>query len=289
MRQRVQNLLAAGRSSSEVIVITKDGTKLPFYLTAMVMTLEGKTCLVVIGLDISERKKVEEELRQVNEQLRHLSAHLQDVREEERKGIALEIHDELGQQLTALKMDISWAMKKSAKGETIGEKLSAMNQLVDQTIVTVRRIASELRPSILDDLGLPEALDWQSSEFQKRYKIDASFHSSLNGLSIGSDIVTGLFRIYQESLTNVARHAEARSVLGTLQLLDDLLVLQISDDGKGFDTLTAGHKGTFGLIGIKERALMMNGKYSIVSSPEKGTVITVSVPMVPPLKNGFPV
>jgi PAS domain S-box-containing protein len=279
IRKRVDNLLAIGRTSSEMIAVTKDGRKIPFYLTNLVIQLEGKTCLMIIGFDISESKKVEEELQQANEQLRHLSAHLQDVREEERKGIAREIHDELGQQLTALKMDLSWVMKKCNKEERVFEKLSGMSQLVDQTIVTVRRISSELRPSLLDDLGLSEALDWQSAEFEKRYGIKTRFQCQLAEEKIDSGVVTGFFRIYQESLTNVARHANAKTVLASLRMVDDHLILQVTDDGKGFDTGTAGNKGTFGLVGIKERTLMMGGEYSIFSVRDQGTVITVSVPL----------
>jgi PAS domain S-box-containing protein len=279
MRQRVSNLLVNEKSSFEVIIVTKEGKRLPFFLTAMIMVLEEKPCLVVIGFDISERKAVEDDLQTANEQLRHLSAHLQHVREEERKTIALEIHDELGQQLTALKMDLSWAMKKSARESIIYGKMSDMNKLVDHTISTVRRISSELRPSILDDLGLAEALDWQSAEFEKRYGINTRFHCSLTDLKISPDIVTGLFRIYQESLTNVARHAKADNVWGSLELENDHVILQVKDNGKGFDTQTAGNKGTFGLIGIKERTHMMGGRYTILSSQNKGTTITVSVPI----------
>ncbi|HMH22843.1 MAG TPA: PAS domain S-box protein [Puia sp.] len=279
MRQRVQKLLAEGKSSSEIVVVTKDGRRIPFYLTGKVMNLDGKTCLIIIGLDISERKKAEEELSQANEQLRDLSVHLQNIREDERKRIALEIHDELGQQLTALKMDLSWAIKKTTSEGIIYPKLSGMNMLIDQTIASVRRISSELRPSILDDLGLAEALDWQSVEFAKRYRIRTNFHSNLNELKLNPNIVTGLFRIYQESLTNVARHAQAKTVVSSLDLVEGQLILKIADDGSGFDTQTVENKGTFGLIGIKERTLMMGGAYTISSSPDKGTMVTISIPV----------
>jgi two-component system invasion response regulator UvrY len=172
VKQRVQNMLATGKSSAEVRVVTKAGDRIPFLLTAIVLQLEGKTCIMVMGFDISERKKAEEELNLANEQLRHLSAHLQNIREEERKGIALEIHDELGQQLTALKMDLAWMIKKSKQEPPLLDRLSGMDTLIDHTIDTVRRISSELRPSILDDLGLADALDWQSTEFGKRFLID---------------------------------------------------------------------------------------------------------------------
>jgi PAS domain S-box-containing protein len=279
-RERIKLLLAEGRSASEIMAVTKDGTRIPFYITGVVIQFEEKTCMMFMGIDVSERVEATEELQRANEQLHHLSAYLQNVREEERTGIAREIHDELGQQLTGLKMDISWAMKKSNETEFIQEKLSAMSRLVDQTIATVRRISSELRPSILDDLGLSDALDWQSTEFQKRYSIEARFQSRVTELQVSPNLVTGLFRIYQESLTNVARHAEAKKVDASLKLVNDNLVLEVSDDGKGFDTETAAAKKTFGLMGIRERTLMMGGTCSILSSQNKGTTVTISVPMV---------
>jgi PAS domain S-box-containing protein len=279
LQERLQKVFTEGSADAQAEAVTKDGRRIPFYFTSMAIFFEGKPCFIAIGLDISERKFAEEELQRANEQLHHLSGHLQNVREEERKSIAREIHDELGQQLTGLKMDISWAMKRAKEEAFIQEKLSGMSRLVDQTITTVRRISSELRPSILDDLGLSEALDWQSAEFQKRYRIEARFQSRVVELEVSANLVTGLFRIYQESLTNVARHADAKKVQTSLQLVDDNLVLEVTDDGKGFDVETAGNKKTFGLIGIRERTLMMGGKCTILSSRNKGTTLTISVPM----------
>ncbi len=279
IRERIKILLAEGRSASEVVAVTKDGAKIPFFVTSAVIQIEGKTCMMFIGLDISERKRTEEELHQANEQLHRLSAYLQDIREEERKGIAREIHDELGQQLTGLKMDISWAMKKCRTGDLIHEKLLGMNELTDHTIATVRRISSELRPSVLDDLGLTEALDWQSAEFEKRYDTKIRFTPPYAELNVSPAIATGLFRIYQESLTNIARHANAKKILASLERMDDMLILRVTDDGMGFDTVAIAGKGTFGLLGIRERTLMMGGNCTIFSQPGKGTAITISIPM----------
>jgi len=279
VRQRVQNMLTTGRSSAEVRIVKKSGDRIPFLLTAIVIELEGKTCVMVMGFDISERKKAEEELSLANEQLRHLSAHLQNIREEERKSIALEIHDELGQQLTALKIDLAWMMKRCSGEQLLLDRLSGMDTLIDHTIDTVRRISSELRPSILDDLGLAEALDWQSAEFEKRFLIPSRFLCRVPDIGIDAAIVTGLFRIYQESLTNVARHAQASSVSGSLKLIEGDLVLEVADDGKGFDMQATGKKGGFGLLGIKERTAMMGGTCSVSSSPGAGTTVTVCVPV----------
>src|SRR5262249_18638002 len=154
------------------------------------------------------------ETAEINEQLRSLSAHLQNIREDERMHIAREMHDELGQLLTGFKMDVAWLNKKlnDASAEIAKEKLQSMIHLIDDAIRFVRKLASELRPSILDDLGLIAALEWHGHEFEKRYNIKIDFRSSVQELDIPKDVATGLFRIYQESLTNVARHSGAKRV-----------------------------------------------------------------------------
>jgi PAS domain S-box-containing protein len=281
LRQKIAEVYQNGKATAEVTAVRKDGTKFPLHITGVAVQYEGMPCIISTGFDISESKKTEQELQRMNEQLRHLSAHLQDIREEERTSIAREIHDELGQQLTGLKMDIAWLRKKLKNVDNhLFEKLSAMNELVDQTVGSVRRISSQLRPSVLDDLGLVDALEWQSVEFENRFGIQTDFLSGVPELDFPPHISTGLFRIYQESLTNVARHSGAKKVQTTLQLSDDVLILNVSDDGCGFDVESIVEKKTFGLLGIKERTLKLGGKYEIVTKPEKGTSITVSIPSV---------
>ncbi len=217
-------------------------------------------------------------MQQLNSELRRLSAHLQNVREEEQTRIAREIHDELGQQITGLKMDLNWLKKKlnsNTEPMAMQEKISSMNELLDKTIQTIRKIASELRPSILDDLGLYAALEWQSQEFEKRFNIPVQFSTEVNQLEIIPAVASGLFRIYQESLTNVARHAEAKKIVASLQLKDKNLVLTVTDDGKGF--VANDDKKTLGLLGMKERALTMGGKIEIKSEPGKGTTVIITV------------
>jgi PAS domain S-box-containing protein len=235
---------------------------------------------LAIRTDITERKKNESELQQSYQDIRQLASHLQDIREEERAGIAREIHDELGQQLTGLKMDLSWVRKKMAPGEDdqIGQKIKGTLELLDITIKTVRRIATELRPSILDDLGLIAAIEWQSLEFQKRSGIPTEFVSTLTEFKGSSAVGIGLFRICQESLTNIARHAAARHIRLVLEGKEnDTILLKIEDDGKGFSPEKIGNKKTLGLLGMKERALMMGGHLEIISRPGKGTVLLVTV------------
>jgi signal transduction histidine kinase len=238
---------------------------------------------LAIRSDITERKRGENELQQSYEDIRQLASHLQDIREEERAGMAREIHDELGQQLTGIKMDLSWISKRipvQESNDELRQKAMSTLGLLDTTIKTVRRIATELRPSILDDLGLIAAIEWQSQEFQKRSGISTEFISNLTEFNDSSTIGIGLFRICQESLTNIARYAEAGKVTITLQgKADEFILLKIEDNGKGFQTDRVGQKKTLGLLGMKERTLMMGGDFSLTSQPGKGTSLSVTVPL----------
>lgn len=216
---------------------------------------------------------------EMNEQLRKLTAHLQNIREEERIHIAREMHDQLGQLLTAFKMDISWLQKKlgGSSEESIRQKLGEMIKLIDDSVIFVRKIASELRPSMLDDFGLVPALEWHSEEFQKRFNIKVDFKANTKEIKTSPLIGTGLFRMYQETLTNVARHAEAGKVTARLKTSKDAIVLSIHDDGKGFDPGSIDHKKTLGLLGMKERAAMIGGHLDIRSVPGGGTTVKIAV------------
>ena len=221
------------------------------------------------------------ETAEMNERLRDLSAYLQNVREDERIHIAREMHDELGQMLTGFKMDVSWVRKKLAQSNdpVMIEKLDYMLTLIDEAVKFVRNLAAELRPSILDDLGLIPALEWHSQEFEKRYNIKIEFYSDLHELDISSVIATGLFRMYQESLTNVARHSNATKVVVSLRIIDDEISLSIADNGKGFDASQANKK-TLGLLGMRERAAMIGGNLEIISEPGKGTAVVITVKQI---------
>jgi PAS domain S-box-containing protein len=239
---------------------------------------------LALDTDITERKKAETLLVQSYQDIRQLAAHLQDVREDERAGIAREIHDELGQQLTGLKMDLSWIGKRKivqADIEVSQKVLDVMN-LLDTTIKTVRRIATDLRPSILDDLGLIAAIEWQSQEFEKRSGISTTFTSYMEECKFSQVVSIGLFRICQETLTNVARHANASKIRISLQEQDNAnILLKIEDNGKGFEVGKIGEKKTLGLLGMKERTLMMGGQFRMESHPGKGTTLFVTVPFSP--------
>jgi PAS domain S-box-containing protein len=235
---------------------------------------------VAIRADITERKKAEEDLLQLNEQLRNLTAHLQTIRETERTNMAREIHDELGQQLTSLKMDISW-LKNKTKTESphINQKTDGMLEIINDAIRTVRKIVVALRPGILDDLGLEAALEWQAKEFEQRAGIHCFFKASVTHEKFSQQINTTVFRIFQEALTNVMRYANATEVKAELYESNDELILKIKDNGIGIDDADKNKKTSFGLMGMKERASMLHGEFSVDKLPEGGTGITLKIPL----------
>jgi PAS domain S-box-containing protein len=232
--------------------------------------------------EIAERQRAEEELRKSRDQLRALAARLQSVREEERTYIAREIHDELGQACTAIKMDLALISRKLTKRQTkLLAKVESSIHLVDSTIVTLRRIASELRPRTLDDLGLPAALESQAQEFESRTGIHCSVTLPPEPLTLDSDRSTAIFRIFQESLTNVARHAQATRVEARLHREHDRIIFQVSDNGTGFDPEVAKARKSLGLIGMQERALLLNGEFKTEGAPGLGTTMTLTIPLAP--------
>lgn len=242
---------------------------------------KGRPSRLVLAIDISMKLETQRKLLKTTEQLRALSAHLQDIREEERTNMAREIHDELGQQLTILKMDMSWLNRKLAQYEDISllQRSKDSLKMLNDTIKMVRRIATELRPSMLDDLGLLSAIQWQSREFESRADIKVTFESNVTSVCLPPAIATSVFRIYQEALTNIARHAQAKNVVSKLRLEDNHLLLLVSDDGRGFDVKIMGAKKTLGLLGMKERTLIMGGIFEINSVQGKGTTIQITVPI----------
>jgi PAS domain S-box-containing protein len=239
----------------------------------------GKVWLTGTTRDITQRVKAEQELSQKNEQLQLLSSYLQTIREEERTHIAREIHDELGQQLTGLKMDLAWMNRKTLeKNYEFSDKLADMLKLVDETIKTIRKISSDLRPGILDDLGLIPAVEWQCHEFEKRTNIKCKFSNKAPEALVNKDSATGVFRILQESLTNIARHSHATEVLVKFDQVEDLFSLEINDNGTGFVQNNIIIKNTLGLVGMRERAVMLHGSLSISSKPKQGTQVKLVFP-----------
>jgi signal transduction histidine kinase len=216
--------------------------------------------------------------------MRALAGRLQAVREEERTSIAREIHDELGGALTGLKIDFSLLTRAALKIEsgTVRAPLLAgmdsMIQFIDATIHTVRRIAMELRPGVLDDLGLVAALEWQLKDFEKRTGIRCEFFPPAEDISLDADLSTALFRIFQEALTNVARHSGATEVRVRLCMEADYSTLEVEDNGKGIEKEKALSSKSLGLLGMRERAQMFGGGITVTGTPGRGTKVTVEIP-----------
>jgi len=233
--------------------------------------------------EIKERTIAEAQLRESEVQLRALAARLISVREEERARIAREIHDELGQVLTGLKMDVTWLARRLAGTEKqLVEKAEAMSSLIDSTMHLIRRIATGLRPEILDDMGLVAAFGWQAKEFQKRMGMRCRLKLPEDQVVLDKELSTAVFRIFQEILTNIARHAKASSVDVNLSISDDVLELKVVDDGIGISDSQIRGNGSLGLLGMQERAQLFGGEVSIQGASGRGTTVSVSIPMSRP-------
>jgi PAS domain S-box-containing protein len=232
--------------------------------------------------EVAERELAEEKLKMSLEQLRALAARLQLVREEERTNVAREIHDELGQACTAIKMDLALIGRRATKRQTqLQTKVLSAMQLADNMIASLRRIASELRPRTLDDLGLTAALEWQAQEFQTRTGIQCNVILPHEPITLDPERSTAIFRIFQESLTNVARHAQATRVVARLEAKADALILEVRDNGKGFDAREPHARRSLGLVGMQERALLLNGALNVEGVPGSGTTMTLRIPWPP--------
>ncbi len=227
----------------------------------------------------AERKRALEQLRQSHEQLRALSVYLQHIREEERMRISRAVHDELGQALTGLKIDLSWLSHRlPPQSNRLIEKARVMSSHIDETIETVRRISTELRPGILDHLGLVAAIDWQATEFQTRTGIQCRFAHALDQAVLDENLNTAFFRIFQETLTNIIRHAGATLVEVDLYEEADRLILEVRDNGRGIRREQISNVKSIGLLGMRERAALFGGEVRITGTPKKGTSVTVSIP-----------
>jgi signal transduction histidine kinase len=240
--------------------------------------------VLVINSDITERKRGEESLVLQREQLRALAERLQWVREEDRKRVARDLHDQIGQILTAIKMNMTWITRHLPESE--GEVLARLKesiQLINDGVKAVRTICSGLRPGVLDDLGLAAAIEWQASEFASRNGVHCQVSVPPVDLHLDGDRATATFRIFQECLTNVIRHAQAKSVRVVLCQEEESILMVVEDDGIGFcESGLSNAVGSLGLLGMKERAQFCGGDVQISSSPGKGTTVTVRVPVDTP-------
>jgi PAS domain S-box-containing protein len=288
-RRLVQSFFESKRMFSiEHRIVRPDGETRYIQIRAEVVSdSEGNaTSLMGIAQDVTDRKRADEQLRSSREQLRALSAHLQFIREEERSRIAREVHDELGQVLTALKMDLSLLNHKLLESSAIlprkmlYEEIRSMSKKVDITIKSVRKIVTELRPEVLDHLGLKSAIEWQAQEFQTRSGIDCKLDPYMESIEMDDrDGETAIFRILQEALTNIARHSGATKVEIFLKKQNGEITLEVRDNGRGISEGDLTKSRSFGLLGMRERALFLGGDVEVKGSPGFGTSVKVQIPV----------
>ncbi len=277
---KITDTFIYGEQNVQANFLLKTGETIPYYFTGTAIEYEGSMYLVGVGIDFSERVRIQEEVRKTSQQLQELTTHLQSIREEERKRIGREIHDELGQQLTAIKMDIAWINKKTTdENKIVKDKLTNVIQLLDGSNLAIRRILNELRPAILDEHGLLDALQWHNRQFRDATGIAVELKTDQADIKVNEQTATCIFRVYQEALTNIMRYAHANKVLTSLQIEKDRIEVTIEDDGKGFDVNTMQSAKSFGLLGMRERIRALNGQFTIFSQPGEGTRIQFSLPI----------
>jgi PAS domain S-box-containing protein len=240
---------------------------------------DGKLYMTVILRDLTRQVKAQNELDRARAELRELSIASQTAREEEKSRIARELHDELGQNLTALKMDLSWLQAHiSNDPPTHAERIRAMQGVLDTTVVATRRIAADLRPMMLDDLGLKAALEWLTQDFSRRVTVPCALVVDDAVTELETGVQSALYRAVQECLTNISRHAQATRVNIRIHMSNTSVRLQVHDNGIGMNDAARNKRGSFGLIGMRERVYILGGTVTIESLPEQGTHITIDLP-----------
>ncbi len=242
-----------------------------------IFTLEGS----LLSWLIVSRKEISDQVRKSREELRALSTHLQTLIERERSRIAREIHDELGRELTTLKFEVASLRDRTAKtgSETDREKFTGILKNIDGAISSVRRIATELRPAVLDTLGLTAAIEWQAKDFQNRTGIKCNLSAMEEDIQLNDETATAVFRIFQESLTNVARHANASEVWVSVDRTNRHLIMKIEDNGKGLDAIALPGARSLGIVGMQERVRLLNGQLAVEGNQDQGTIVQVRVPI----------
>ena len=270
--EKIQN--QASVRDFEAKIRLKNGEERLLLLSVEKIEIEGQPCLLHVANDVTLRKRAEEALRA-------LSAKLRSAREEEGTRIAREIHDELGGALTGLKWDLEKIDRtlNGAGATEVHKRISTMTTLIETTINTVRRISSELRPGVLDDLGLVAAIEWQVQQFQLRTGLQCHWDNQAGDIQLSREKATAVFRILQEILTNVLRHAQASNIYIKLSETKECFEMEVRDDGIGITESQTINSPSLGLLGMKERALLVDGEVNISGEEGVGTTVVVRVPL----------
>src|SRR5437667_116058 len=279
--QNLREAAQRGRCEVQGWRVRKDGAPIWAQVTVSALPSEQGEPRLFVGVieDITERRGAQEQLHRHREQLRDLAARLEAAREAERTRIAREIHDELGQALTALKIDLTWLRRRLPQpAPELAGKVDGMEAILDGTAGAIQRIATELRPGVLDELGLQAAIQWQAREFETRTGIACRVEVGAAHSAVDATRATAAFRIFQEALTNVARHAGASSVLVRITLSAQALELSVQDNGRGISDGALSDSRSLGLLGIRERATNLGGTVTITAASGRGTLLTLSLP-----------
>ena len=276
----LEKLLKEGHVIYDLVHRAKDKKLIPVEINSHLFFYNDKPTILSIARDITERKQAEEKLKRTSKLLRELATHLQSVREEERTMIAQEIHDELGQVLTVLKIQVALiANKLNADQEPLKQKINSLSNLIDASVESVQKISAKLRPGILDELGLIAAIEWQTEEFEKLTNVKCSLVLPKEELILEKDKSTAIFRIFQEALTNIARHSQASKAKISLLNHQSNIFLEIQDNGKGITQDQIKDYKSLGIHGMEERAMVFGGQVYIEGIADKGTAVKVEIPI----------
>jgi PAS domain S-box-containing protein len=265
---------------TEAIVVSRNGRRIPVHIKHSVTRVGDRTIVQGLFRDISEQKRAEAALVELNQKLRALSDHLQTVQERERLAMARDIHDEIGQSLTVLKLDLEWIGHRLLTNESaVRERVNEMRSNIEQLTSAVQRIAADLRPPLLDSLGLAAAIDWQVAEFGRRSGIECFVMLNEEIDPLEPQLATAVMRIVQEGLTNILRHARATEVSVSLCRRDGQLVLEIGDNGRGIRSEEIESPQAYGLMGMQERARICRGELAVRGAEGGGTLLRLTVPL----------